>query len=44
MYNEDAPQDYSRKNFYILLLMGGCARISFDVLGSHDRPFMLGEI
>lgn len=27
MYNEVAPQNNIHKDFYILLLMGGCARI-----------------
>lgn len=27
MYNRLAPQNYIHKDFYILLLMGGCARI-----------------
>lgn len=34
MYNRPAPQNIIQEDFYILLLMGGCARIPFGVLGS----------
>lgn len=42
MYNDDAPQNNNHKEFYILLIMGGRARMPCGVLGSHDRPFKLG--
>lgn len=44
MYNQDATQNIFHEDFYILLLMGGCARIPCGVLGSHDRPFLVGSI
>ena len=43
MYNRLAPQNIFQEDFYILLLMGGCARIPFGVLGSHNRPFLVGS-
>lgn len=44
MYNGNASQNNNQADFHILPLMGGCARIPFGVLGSHDRPFKLEEI
>ena len=43
MYNQRATQNTFHKDLYILLLMGGRARIPCGVLGSHDRPFLVGS-
>lgn len=40
MYNNMATQNIYHRN-HILLLMGGCTRISYDVLGSYNRPFFV---